>query len=83
MEPDDRLCSRNARHQKDWEGATRCPLCSQNAYDETVLVRCAQLRAALATPLECGSEDQKALACAWTRLGASRAGENGTQRRAI
>ena len=42
MEPDDLLCSRNARPQKDGEGAARCPSCSQNAHDETVLVRCAQ-----------------------------------------
>ena len=28
-----------------------CPSCSQNAHDETVLVRCAQERAALATSL--------------------------------
>ena len=26
-------CSRNARPQKDAEGAARCPLCSQNAHD--------------------------------------------------
>jgi hypothetical protein len=52
MEPDDLLCSRNARPQKDEEGAARCPPCSQNAHDETVLVRCAQSRAALATPLK-------------------------------
>ncbi len=36
------LCSSNARPQKDGEGAARCPSCSQNAHDETVLVRCAQ-----------------------------------------
>ncbi len=36
------LCSRNARPQKDGEGVARCPSCSQNAHDETVLVRCAQ-----------------------------------------
>ena len=35
-------CSRNARPQKDEEGVARCPPCSQNAHDETVLVRCAQ-----------------------------------------
>ncbi len=38
MEPDDLLCSRNARPQKDREGAARCPSCSQNAHCETVLV---------------------------------------------
>jgi hypothetical protein len=42
MEPDDLLCLRNARPQKDEEGAARRPSCSQNAHDETVLVRCAQ-----------------------------------------
>src|SRR6185503_7204606 len=31
-------------------GAARCPPCSQNAHDETVLVRCAQLMATLAAP---------------------------------
>jgi len=36
---------------KQWRGAARCPPCSQNAHDETVLVRCAQSRATLATPL--------------------------------
>ena len=36
------LCSCNERPQKDGEGAARCPSCSQNAHDETVLVRCAQ-----------------------------------------
>jgi hypothetical protein len=43
MGPDDLLRLRNARPQKDEEGAARCPLCSQNAHGETVLVRCAQL----------------------------------------
>ena len=45
------LCSRNARPQKDEEGVARYPPCSQDAHGETVLVRCAQSRAALATPL--------------------------------
>ena len=49
-EPDDLLCLRNARPQKDGKGAARCPSCSQNAHGETVLVRCAQSRAASATP---------------------------------
>ena len=71
METDGLLCSRNARPKKDGEGATRCPLCSQNAHDQNVLVRCAQLRAALAAPLERYEEDRKALARA-----------NGTSRRA-
>src|SRR6185295_20291031 len=52
-------------------GAARCPPCSQNAHDETVLVRCAQLRAALATPLKGDMGNRKALAWA-----------NGTSRRA-
>jgi hypothetical protein len=60
MEPDDLLCSRNARPQKDGERAARCPPCSQNAHGETVLVRCAQLRATLATPLTRDEEDWKA-----------------------
>ena len=41
-----------APQEKDGEGVTRCPSCSQNAHGETVLVRCAQSRAALATPSE-------------------------------
>ena len=49
----------------------RCPPCSQNAHDETVLVRCAQSRAALATPLKGDVGSRKALARA-----------NGTSRRA-
>ena len=48
--------------QEGEEGAARCPLCSQNAHDQNVLVRCAQLRAALAAPLERDEEDRKALA---------------------
>jgi hypothetical protein len=62
MEPDDLLCSRNARPEKDGEGVARCPLCSQNAHDQNVLVRCAQLRATLAAPLGRDEEDRKALA---------------------
>ena len=58
------LCSRNARPQKGGKGAARCPPCSQNAHDETVLVRCAQLRAALATPFKRGMKNRKALAWA-------------------
>jgi len=49
-------------------GAARCPPCSQNAHGETVLVRCAQLRAALAIPLKRGKEG-KALAGDKARLG--------------
>ena len=74
MGADDLLCSRNARPQKDGEGAARCPPCSQNAHGETVLVRCAQLRAALATPLKAGIGNWKALARDKARLGALRAG---------
>ena len=50
------------RSQKDEEGAARCPLCSQNAHDQNVLVRCAQLRATLATPLKNDEESSKAYA---------------------
>jgi len=53
------LCSRNARPLKDEGGAARCPSCSQNAHDEAVLVRCAQSRAALATPLKRGRKNWK------------------------
>ena len=34
MEPDDLLCSRNARPQTDEKGAARCPSCAQNAHGE-------------------------------------------------
>jgi hypothetical protein len=37
-----------------------CPSCSQNAHDKNVLVRCAQERAALATPLKNGKQNWKA-----------------------
>jgi len=49
---------------KKWRGAARCPFCSQNAQGETVLVRCAQQRAALATPLKRGKRSRKTLAAA-------------------
>jgi len=62
MEPDDLLCSCNARLRKDEEGSARRPPCSQNAHDETVLVRCAQSRAASTTPSTRGEEDWTALA---------------------
>jgi len=39
------------------QGAARCPPCSQNAHDETVLVRCAQPRATLATPSNTREEE--------------------------
>ena len=42
MEPDDLLCSRNARPQNDAKEQADRSSCSQNAHDETVLVRCAQ-----------------------------------------
>jgi hypothetical protein len=52
----------NRRPPPKWSGkrensgkdVARCSSCSQNAHDETVLVRCAQLRAALATPSKKG-----------------------------
>ena len=37
---------------QEGEGAAKRPLCSQNAHDKNVLVRCAQLRAALVAPLK-------------------------------
>src|SRR5580765_5036052 len=43
------------------EGAARRPSCSQSPHDEAVVARCAQERAALATPLNRGRGDQKAL----------------------
>ena len=43
------------------EGAARCHSCSQSPHDEAVVARCAQERAALATPLNRGIEDQQAL----------------------
>ena len=52
-------CARATRGLRKMEGAARCPSCSQNAHDETVLVRCAQSRAALATPLHRGIENRK------------------------
>src|SRR5436189_157284 len=51
-------------------GAARCPPCSQNAHDETVLVRCAQLRAAaLAAPLLERNKGGQALALVGIRTG--------------
>jgi len=44
-----------------WEGAARCPSCSQNAHDETVLILYAQERAASATPLQKDKENWRAL----------------------
>ena len=37
--------------RKNGRGVARCPSCSQNAHAQKVLVRCAQSRAASATPL--------------------------------
>jgi hypothetical protein len=71
MGPDDLLCSRNARPQKDEREWPSCPSCSQNAHDKNVLARCAQSRTALATPFTRDEESWKALARA-----------NGTSRRA-
>ena len=59
--------------KQEGEGAARCPPCSQNAHDKNVLVRCAQLRAALAIPLEEGIGKEKALARDKASLGALRA----------
>ena len=47
MEAVDLLCSRNARPQKDREGAARRPSCSQNAHGERggmtpVLIPCSR-----------------------------------------
>ena len=47
--------------RKNGRGVARCPSCSQNAHTQKVLVRCAQSRAASATPLggEVGKNDKK------------------------
>jgi hypothetical protein len=63
----------NARPQKDEEGAARCPLCSQNAHDETVLVRCA-VEGSLGRSLRESGEELDALAREKARLGAPRVG---------
>jgi hypothetical protein len=42
---------KGACQRKNGRGVARCPSCSQNAHAQKVLVRCAQSRAALATPL--------------------------------
>ncbi len=42
--------------EKKYEGTARCPPCSQNARPRKALVRCAQSRATLATPLWRGRE---------------------------
>ena len=65
------LCSRYARPREDERGVARCPPCSQNAHDETVLVRCAQSRAALAIPLEREGKNRKDLA--WVQSASRRA----------
>ena len=48
--------------------------CSQNAHGETVLVRCAQLEAALVTPLEGEIGKEKTLARNKARLAAPELG---------
>jgi predicted GTPase len=55
------LAQRAASEGTEGEVA-RCPSCSQNAHGETVLVRCAQLRATLATPLKRCIENWKSIA---------------------
>ena len=64
--------------RRDGEGAARCPSCSQNAHDETVLVRCAQQRATSATPSKRGIRNWKALArvTGTSRRASGWAGEN-------
>ena len=52
MEAARRPPARGTRALGRMEGAARCPSCSQNAHDQNVLVRCAQSRAASATPSE-------------------------------
>ena len=42
MEPDDLLCSRNARPQKDAREQADRSSCSQSPHDKTVVARCAQ-----------------------------------------
>ncbi len=79
------LCSRNARSQKRERERSDHPSCSQNAHDETVLVRCAQWKATPPPPQgspnplgrvwKRGTVGQpEALAGERTRLGASRVG---------
>jgi hypothetical protein len=68
------VLAQRAASEEQEGGQPDHPLCSQNAHDKTVLVRCAQLRAALATPLKGGIGNWKALARDKARLGALRAG---------
>jgi len=42
MEPDDLLCSRNARPQMDAREQADRSSCSQSPHDKTVVARCAQ-----------------------------------------
>jgi hypothetical protein len=64
MEPDDLLCSHNARPPNDGQGATGCPSCSQNARDKNVLVRCALVNGILGHSFHEEEECWKALAWA-------------------
>ena len=53
--------NKQSRLKRGEKGAARCPLCSQNAHDMNVLVRCAQLRATLAAPLK--NDEESPLLC--------------------
>ena len=44
MEPDDLLCSRNARPQMDAREQADRSSCSQSHHDKTVVARCAQCK---------------------------------------
>ena len=69
MEPDDLLCSRNARPQKALVGRAQWKIIQspslkreRASLEGACIVRCAQKRAALAAPSDRGIGDQKALA---------------------
>ena len=51
MEPDDLLCSRNARPQMDAKEQADCSSCSQSPHDKAVVARCAQGRTICLLPL--------------------------------
>ena len=53
------FCARATRGLRRREGSGQVPSCSQNAHDETVLVRCAQLRTTLAAPLKNDEESSE------------------------
>jgi hypothetical protein len=59
--------NKQSRLKRGEKGAARCPLCSQNAHDKNVLIRCAQLRATLAAPLKMDEEisERYAQRAAW------------------